>query len=251
MKLKSLAFPALLIGALEVWARTTGQGSEGQAISVINADDLKPEKTRSFELGTKWDVLDNNLSLTAAIFRNETTNARITDTMGTVAMAGEKVVNGIELGFAGRVGRQWDVFGGYTFMDSEQKNAGASCPRGGGACTPSAANGQAFPNTPRHSFSLWTSYKVTPQLTLGVGAFGQSEVVGGYSFSSNGSLIRKGTPGYVRYDAMVSYALSKNLNLQLNVYNLTNKVYFNTAYAAHYAGMGAGRSAVASLKFMY
>ena len=230
---------------------TVGQGSEGQAITVANADDLKPEKTRSFELGTKWDVLDNNLSLTAAIFRNETTNARITDVSGLVTMGGDKVVNGIELGFAGRVGRQWDVFGGYTYMDSEQKNAGASCPRGGGVCTPSAANGQAFPNTPKHSFSLWTSYKVTPQLTLGLGAFGQSDVVGGYSFSSNGSLIRKGTPGYVRYDAMASYAFSKNLNLQLNVYNLSNKVYFNTAYAAHYAGMGAGRSAVASLKFVY
>ena len=228
-----------------------GQGSEDQAISVINADALKPEKTRSFELGTKWDVMDRQLSLTAALFRNETTNARITDALGQVLMAGEKVVNGLELGFAGRVTKLWDVFGGYTYMDSEQKNAGTSCPRGGGACTPSAANGQAFPNTPKHSFSLWTSYKVTPQLTLGVGAFGQSEVVGGYSFSSNRSLIRKGTPGYVRYDAMASYAFNRNLSLQVNLYNLTDKVYYNTAYAAHYAGMGAGRSAVASLKFTY
>ena len=228
-----------------------GQGNESQAISVINADALKPEKTRSFELGTKWDVLDRQLSLTAALFRNQTTNARITDAFGQVSMAGEKVVNGLELGFAGRVTKQWDVFGGYTYMDSEQKNAGTSCPRGGGACTPSPANGQAFPNTPKHSFSLWSSYKLMPALTVGVGAFGQSEVVGGYSFSSNGSLIRKGTPGYVRYDAMASYAFSKNLSLQVNLYNLTDKVYYNTAYAAHYAGMGAGRSAVASLKFTY
>ncbi|MDZ4399242.1 MAG: ABC transporter permease, partial [Hydrogenophaga sp.] len=31
MKLKSLAFPALLLGALELWARTTGQGSDAIA----------------------------------------------------------------------------------------------------------------------------------------------------------------------------------------------------------------------------
>lgn len=226
-----------------------GQGSEDQAINIINADALKPEKTRSFELGTKWDVLNQQLSLTAAIFRNQTQNARITDAFGSVTMAGEKIVNGLELGFAGRVTKQWDVFGGYTYMDSEQKHAGYSCRNG--VCSASAAEGQAFPNTPRHSFSLWTSYRFTPQLTVGVGAFGQSEVVGGYSFSSNGSLIKKGTAGYMRYDAMASYAFSKNLSLQLNLYNLTNKVYYSTAYAAHYAGMGPGRSAVASLKFSY
>ena len=226
-----------------------GQGSEGQSISVINADALKPEKTRSFELGTKWDVLDKQLSLTAAIFRNETSNARITDSMGTVTMAGDKVVNGVELGFAGRITRQWDVFGGYTYMDSKQKNVGYSCRNG--VCTASAAEGQAFPNTPEHSFSLWTSYKFTPQLTVGVGAFGQSSVVGGYSLSSNGSLIKKGAPGFVRFDAMASYAFTKNLTLQVNVYNLTDKLYYNQAYAAHYASMAPGRSVVATLRFAY
>jgi len=231
---------------------TLGQGSENQSIDpngrnpVLNAADLKPEKTRSFELGTKWDVLNNQLSLTAALFRNETTNVRIRDAVTqTATMAGKKVVNGIELGFAGRITKQWDIFGGYTYMDSEQKNIGMT----GGI--PNAGTGEAFPNTPKHSFSLWTSYRFTPKLMIGVGAFGQSSVVGGYSFSKNGSLIRKGTSGYVRYDAMASYAINKNLSAQLNLYNLTDKVYYNTAYSAHYAGMGAGRSAVASLKFTY
>ena len=228
-----------------------GQGSEDQALTVINADALKPEKTRSFEIGTKWDVLDRQLSLTAAIFRNQTTNARITDGLGQVTMAGEKLINGVELGFAGRVTKQWDVFGGYTYMDSEQKNAGFSCSGNPLVCRSSAANGQDYPNTPKHSFSLWTSYRFTPQLTIGLGAFGQSEVVGGYSWGGNNAVIRKGTPGYVRYDAMASYAFNKNLSLQVNLYNLTDKVYYTTAYAAHYAGMGAGRSAVASLKFTY
>lgn len=232
---------------------TLGQGSEGQSISpggrntTLNADELKPEKTRSYELGTKWDVLDRQLSLTAALFRNETTNVRIRDPLTSLAsMAGKKVVNGIELGFSGRVTRQWDVFGGYTYMDSEQKKIGVTA-----AGIPNAGTGEAFPNTPRHSFSLWTNYGFTPRLTVGVGAFGQSAVVGGYSYSGNNSLIKKGTPGYVRYDAMASYALNKNLIAQLNLYNLTDKVYYNTAYAAHYAGIGAGRSAVASLKFIY
>lgn len=233
---------------------TSGQGNESQGIATsggrtptLNADELKPEKTRSLEIGTKWDVLDRQLSLTAAFFSNRTTNARIRDPLTSLAsMAGRKVVNGVELGFAGRITRRWDVFGGYTFMHSQQKDIGLTS-----AGMPNAGTGEAFPNTPRHSFSLWTSYRFTPQLTVGVGAFGQSSVVGGYSYSSNGSLIKKGAPGYARYDAMVSYAFSKHLTLQLNVYNLTNKVYYSGTYSAHYALMGPGRSAVATLKFLY
>jgi outer membrane receptor for monomeric catechols len=35
---------------------------------------MKPGKTKSIELGTKWDLLDKKLNLTAAVFRNEVTN---------------------------------------------------------------------------------------------------------------------------------------------------------------------------------
>ena len=37
---------------------------------------LEPEKTRNFELGTKWDVMGGRLSLSTAGFRTEKTNAR-------------------------------------------------------------------------------------------------------------------------------------------------------------------------------
>ncbi|MFT3760843.1 TonB-dependent receptor [Thauera sp.] len=233
---------------------SNGQGSESMGIATgggrsptPNADDLKPEKTRSYEIGTKWDVLDNQLSLTAAIFRNVTTNARLRDsTTGLASMAGEKVVDGIELGFAGRLTRQWEVFGGYTYMDSEQKDIGKDALGRGNAGT-----GKAFPSTPEHSASLWTTYAFTPKFTVGVGAVGQSDVVGTYAYSTNRSLIKKGTSGYVRYDAMASYAFSPNLSLQINGYNLTDKLYYASTYSTHYATPAAGRSVVAALKFTY
>jgi catecholate siderophore receptor len=51
-----------------------GDGSEaiGQAYM-----DLDPEESRTFEIGTKWDVLNERLSLTAAVFRTEKQNTRI------------------------------------------------------------------------------------------------------------------------------------------------------------------------------
>ena len=220
---------------------TLGNGNEDLSVTTEALADLKPEKTRSIELGTKWDVLNQQLSLNAALFRNEVTNVRITEN-GVTYMGGNKVVNGLELGFSGRILPQLSVFGGYTYMDSEQKNLGLN----------NVANGLPFPNTPKHSFSLWTSYKPTAKLTLGLGVYAQSDAAQGYVRSSvDQGIVTKGIAGYSRYDAMASYQFNPNLALQLNVYNLTDKVYYSGVRSPHYATMAAGRSAVATLKFTY
>lgn len=220
---------------------TLGNGNEDLATTTQDQTDLSPEKTRSIELGTKWDVLDSKLNLNAALFRNEVTNVRITENSVTY-MAGNKVVNGLELGFTGQVIPGWSVFGGYTYMDSKQKNMGAG----------NIANGQAFANTPKHSFSLWSTYKPMPKLTVGLGVYAQSSVNQGYAKSSvDGGLVTKGVSGYARYDAMASYQFTSNLALQLNIYNLSDKVYYTGVRSPHYANMGAGRSAVAALKLTY
>ena len=232
-----------------------GQSLEDQGIDpttgrtkVLNANDMEPEKTRSYEIGTKWDVLDNKLSLTGAIFRNEVTNARIVEN-GIASMAGEKVVDGFELGFTGRITENWEVFGGYTFMSSEQKKLA----REANTNRENVAQGRDFFNTPRHSGSLWTSYKVTPKFTAGVGMYAQSDVVGSYARNkpTGDAVLIKGIPGYARFDAMLSYQISKNAKAQLNVYNLADKEYYSSTYSTHYAPVAEGRSAVASLKLTF
>jgi catecholate siderophore receptor len=90
--------------------------AENLTISAADVN-LEPEKSRTFELGTKWDLLDKKLSVNAAIFRTEKTNARtaslVPDDPERV-LDGEHVVQGIVLGFAGRITQNWSVFGGYT-----------------------------------------------------------------------------------------------------------------------------------------
>ncbi|MEG1356776.1 TonB-dependent receptor [Comamonas sp.] len=220
---------------------TLGNGNEDLTTTTDALLSLKPEKTKSIELGTKWDLLDKKLNLTAAIFRNEVTNVRITEN-GITYMGGNKEVNGLELGFTGQILSNLSVFGGYTFMDSEQKNMGIG----------NIANGQRFTNTPKHSFSMWTSYKPMSKLTLGLGIYAQSSVNAAYAVSTvDGGIVTKGANGYARYDAMMAYQIDKNLAFQLNVYNLGNKTYYSGVRSPHYATMAAGRSAVASLKFTY
>lgn len=216
---------------------SNGDGStEGGTLSAT-IQDLAPERSKTYEIGTKWDVLDKKMLLTAAIFRTQKVNARVTAGDGTTQLAGDYKVDGIELGVAGNLTKNWQVFGGYTFLDSEIVN-------GGGNATGLASTGKQFPNTPRSSYSLWTTYAVMPKLTIGGGAFYTSRVYGNTANT-------KWVPSYTRFDAMATYVIDKNVSLQLNVQNLTDKVYFNQAYSSHYASIAPGRSAVLALNVKY
>ncbi len=217
-----------------------GDGSEGIGAAYSNLD---PEESQTFEIGTKWDLLENRLNLTAAIFRTEKQNARIQLSPTTYSNIGESKVDGIELGLNGKITDKWDISAGYTYLDSEATKNGVSCR--GTTCTDQAVfNGNRMPNVPKNSATLWTNYQALPQLQLGAGATAMDKVYGDLANT-------KYVPGYVRYDAMARYNVNKNVALQLNLNNLSDKRYFTKAYASHYATEAEGRNAVLSLNFKY
>lgn len=98
-----------------------GDGSEsiGQAYM-----DLKPEESQTIELGTKWNVLNEKLNLTAAIFRTEKQNTRIQVDSSTYTNGGDSKVDGIELSANGNITDKWAVSAGYTYLDSENTDQG-------------------------------------------------------------------------------------------------------------------------------
>ncbi|WP_043972242.1 MULTISPECIES: TonB-dependent receptor [Acinetobacter] len=231
-----------------------GDGSEGISVPGRSTTDeqsrainnLKPEEVKTYEIGTKWDLLNNKLNLTAAIFRTQKDNTRALDTDGFTRNIGKTRVDGIELGANGNLTDKWAVSAGYTYLDSEIVDAGfvnkgtATAPD----YQPSPTNGNRVQNVAKNSATLWTTYKVLPQLTLGAGAVAMDRV---YGDAAN----TKWVPGYVRYDAMARYNVDKNVDLQLNINNLSDKRYFTKAYASHYASEAEGRSAVLSVNFKY
>jgi catecholate siderophore receptor len=212
------------------------QGVDSNALSsTVNAN-LKPEKNATLEAGVKWDVLEGRLSLTGAVFDAETSNARITQADGSIAMAGEKRVRGFEVGVSGDLTDKWQVFGGYTFLDAILvKNGGAGAAAG-------LTDGQPFPNTARNSASLWTTYKLGDRLTVGGGATYVDKIMG-----STNPTLPKFIPSYTRLDVTASYRINDRLDLQLNVQNVTDEVYFSQAYTNHYATIAPGRSVVLTL----
>lgn len=209
----------------------------------ISADcsDLSPEKTRSFEVGTKWDVLDG-LALTAAAFYTEKFNARVPVDGAIYANAGEVKAKGIELSVAGKVTDKWNVFAGYIYLDTEQTKVGDD---GSSTALGAVGNkGKDLPGVAKNSASVWTTYNVLPDLTIGGGAFYMDKV---YADPGNALYV----PSYVRWDAMANYKIDDRISLQLNLQNLTDKRYFNQTYTRHFATVAPGRLAFVSLNFKF
>ena len=189
---------------------------------------LEPEKSRSYEIGTKWDVLGGNLSLTSALFDIEKTNSRSQVSPGIYISNGDVRVTGFEFGAAGRITRDWQLMGGYTHLNPTIVRASAL----------ENTQGKDLANTPRDMATLWTTYKVTPQWETGGGATYMSE-----RFGSNTNVVS--AAGYTRWDGTVAYHLPK-YDIRLNLLNLTNREYISSLVPSGggRAVPGSGRTAL-------
>ena len=192
---------------------------------------LDPEKNKSYEAGAKYDLFDNNLSVTFAGFRIEKQNARTQISTGVYELDGNIRVNGGEFGITGRITPDWQLFGGYTFLNAKIVKAS----------TLDSTQGKVPANTPRQSATLWTTYTLFHALDLGSGVTYQSS-----RFASNTDFVK--APGFVRWDGSVTYHV-KQYDVRLNLLNITDKDYI-TALIPSDGGRsvpGAGRAALLTL----
>ena len=151
--------------------------------------DVDAETAINLELGTKWELLEKRLALTAALFRNERRNYRVADPGNPLNPSGEQQldgrarVDGLALGVAGTLLPGWQLFANYTYLDSQVvRGVSASCfDNPSTACGNYATDrdpfaGNPLTNTPKHSGSLWTTYDLG-DWTFGYGATYQGEFV--------------------------------------------------------------------------
>src|SRR5690606_16207757 len=113
-------------------------------------ENLDPEENRTWELGTKWEVFNRSMLLTAALFRTEKTNARTEDPddpNDLLVLQGEQLVEGWEIGLAGTIGERIGVYTGYTHLNTEIT-----------ASLDAADIGKSLDNSPEHSFNFWGTY---------------------------------------------------------------------------------------------
>jgi catecholate siderophore receptor len=180
-----------------------------------------PEQTTTSEVGAKADVLNGKLTLQTAFFNTTKANLRVTDpsTMLTYS-AGNETALGWEASAAGNLTSAWAIIASYTYVHARIINP----------AVPIQYNAEPM-NTPAYAFSLWTTYDVTKSLQVGAGAFYNSSVWGDLQTAAPYTVANTAlVPAWWRFDAMAAYKLSPKVTLQFNVYNLTDKYYFESAY---------------------
>ncbi|QUD89225.1 TonB-dependent receptor [Phenylobacterium montanum] len=217
--------------------------AENLSLSTTTAQ-LAPEKDRTYEVGAKAQVLHERLSLTAAAFDTEMTNARVTDPVSrAISLSGDLRARGIELGASGYLTKHWEILAGYTYLDAVTVSSTAAATAG----TPSPV-GHRLPNTARNQANLWTTYEFPNEIEVGAGVnyMGQRAAdAGGLAY----------IPGYVTLDGMVSWQVTEHVGLQLNGYNLTDKFYYTNDYFSsaieNHVVPGAGRTVLVTATLKY
>ena len=197
---------------------------------------LGPVKGETYEVGTKDQLLDGRLLFTGALFHTVVDNAQTNDPENPTIteLNGDQRVNGLEAQLTGYLTKHLEITAGYTYLDGKTLSSG----------TP-AYVGQPLQNVAKNAVNLWTEYEFTDQWEAGVGGNWLDRRYADFGGSVT-------VPGYVVWNAMVSYKVTKDLALQLNGINLFNRLYWDAPYytsaSENHVLPGAGRSAMLSVR---
>jgi catecholate siderophore receptor len=203
---------------------------------------LPPTTNQTYEVGTKYDLFNQKLSLTGALFRVTQNNAveAVNSTLGIYQQVGETRVQGAEVGVAGKITDAWSVFGGYTYMDGRVIASAISQTTGTYVSTP----GNKLQDLPRDTIALSTTYALTSALTVGGSAYYTSDR---YTSSADTGRV----PGYWRFDTMASYKFNQKFSMQLNIQNILDTKNFETLSGFGAAQPGPGRTAILTAKYKF
>lgn len=199
---------------------------------------LGPERNKAAEVGTKWELFERRLLLTAALFQTEKDNAR--EVSGTTIVGGAAYrIQGIDLEAAGKITDKWSIFGGLVLMNSKITKSNVAPPTTAGY---TSNVGLKLANVAHQSFNVLTKYKFMPDWEVGGQATYRSKIYGGTLLAAN-----QGTslPSYWRFDAFLEHKVTKNLTMKIAVNNIFNKLYYDTLYqsAAPFVAVAPGRAA--------
>jgi catecholate siderophore receptor len=209
---------------------------------------LDPEHSRTTEVGTKWNVLNDQLRLTAALYDTVVTNLVVQDPVDLqFYQIGRERVRGVELDAVGQLTSSWALTAGYTVMNTTSASGAVSS--GSSASAPAENGSNALAYTPRNAFTAWSTWQLPGRFTLGVGARHSGEMQRG----EDGAI---GTPAFTEaywvFNAMAGCDINRHANLQLNLYNLFNKSYVAAINKSGYRYTpGAPRSALLTLNIRY
>ncbi|QPF76063.1 TonB-dependent receptor [Roseateles sp. DAIF2] len=201
---------------------------------------VDPESSRNIELGGKLDWAEGRYTTRFALFRATKYNERNRDSETVNAcnyvLSGERHASGLEFDIAGRITPEWEIFASYAYIPN------AKVDKASAAAAAGEAVGSRPGLTPRHSGTIWTTYKVTPALRLGLGLNARS---------GDTPQLAPATwaPKFITADLMAEYTVDK-LSFKANLTNISNKLYADMLYRGHYIpGKGRDLQMTVAYKF--
>ena len=214
-----------------------------------------PQRSRAAEVGTKWELLDQHLLATAAVFQTKVTNARETApanlpgyTSGQIVGGAAYRVQGLDFEVAGKLTEQWSVMGGLVLMRTNVTRS----------IVPTNI-GLQLANIAHRSFNVLTKYRPTNWLEFGGQAIYASQIKGGSLLVANGGVAYPNSPNptilpsHWRFDVFTEAKVAPHTTLKLYVQNLLNKTYYDSLYqsAQPFVVVAPGRSVslIAAVKF--
>ena len=204
---------------------------------------LPPIMGRNYEIGWKGEWNEGRLNTSVALYRTDkdNNNQRVNARPHAYWVPLDQSSRGLDAEISGSLTDRWQVYAGYTFNRSTNRNSIAGN-------IASRQQGYNFSShTPKHMFRLYTSY-VLPvdegRWTVGLG------VKSGSKTANSSGTLKQG--GYTVWNTNVQYRPSKNLQLGLALNNLTDKRYYENQYSRSANSgnfYGEPRNAVFSLKW--
>lgn len=187
---------------------------------------VDPEKSRNLELGAKLESADGRVSTRLALFHSTKYNERNRDAESVNAcnyvLSGKRHAAGVEADVVGRLTSAWELYLSYTFIPVARVDAST-----GAAGTEAIGSRPGL--TPKHSGSLWTTYKLLPGWRVGGGLTMRSSdrPVG---LAANATLQ---APGFVVGDLMAEYT-ARDWSFKAYLNNITDRHYADYLYRGHY-----------------
>lgn len=218
----------------------------------------KPERSNNFELGTKWELFDNRLLATAAVF--QTVKRDVMEGLSADSYAangglnsGKIRVRGVELALAGNL---TESLSGQIIASFAQSKVLASLNPGLTAAQLAAGAtnvGKRLSNFANNGIDAQLRYQLSDRIAVGGNLTWKSEMYGGqpdtaaaYNTTVGNAFFGQYSiriPAYATVGAFISYKVNDHLTARINAVNLTDKLYYTAAYrSGSFAYLGDGRT---------
>lgn len=200
------------------------------------------KKGTLYEVGTKWELFDERLFVSGALFQITQSNMQVTEDLATpvngadqiTTQVGEQVHTGAELAATGYLTEAFSLSASTMFLDAEYKND-------------PALEGKTPADVPEFTASIWSTYAFNNGTDVNLGVYHVGE-----RYTESANTFKK--DAYTRVDMGVAHTFKYDENLdfvaRFNVENLFDTDYLEGGSTSGVV-VGEGRNYMATLQVKY